>query len=384
MAETTPSLSPVPSTTPTTNLQFELGTVLVVGGCGFLGHHIVRALLNSKACSSVAVISRNPTKNILPEATYHACDISSCNSLLPLLESIRPLIIITTAAPLSTSTYIRDFTSTATETLLACARSTSSVRHFIYCSSSSAVAGAPFSLLRESDATMVPPYSRDNLYGAAKARDDALVLASNDSGCTDGSQSFSTAVIRPSGIIGEGDVQVLANILDILEKGQARLQLGNNTSNFDFVYVGNVADAHVQLALAMVRQEKDPFNSPKVAGEAFFITNGEPMLFWDYLRLAWHFAGDQTPVEKVWVVPIPLVMTIAFLAEWIVWALSWGTRIPEKFTRAKIGMCCKEKTFSIDKATKLLGYVPRVNLEEGTRRGIEWLTADRRRETKVL
>ncbi|MCJ1380901.1 erg26, C-3 sterol dehydrogenase [Xylographa soralifera] len=384
MAETFPSLFPVPSTTSPTSLQVELGTVLVVGGCGFLGYHIVRALLDCKACSSVDVISRNPTKNIIPEATYHACDVSSSNDLLPLLAKIRPHIIITTAAPLSTSTYIRDFTSTATETLLACARSTSTVRHFIYCSSSSAIAGAPFSLLREGDATLVAPYSRDSPYGAAKARDDTLVLASNDLGSSDGSRPFSTAVIRPSGIIGEGDVQVLANILDILEKGQARLQLGSNSSNFDFVYVGNVADAHVQLAMAMVREAKDPLNSPKAAGEAFFITNGEPMLFWDYLRLAWRFAGHQTVAESVWVVPIPLVMTVAFLAEWIIWAVSCGTRTPKKFTRAKIGMCCKEKTFSIDKAEKVLGYVPRVSLEDGTRRGVEWLIADRSKEKKIM
>ena len=126
------------------------------------------------------------------------------------------------------------------------------------------------------------------------------------------------AVLQPSGIIGEGDAQVLANILDILEKGQARLQLGSKSSNFDFVYVGHVADAHVQLAVAMVREAKVPLDSPKVTGEAFFITNGQPILFWDYLRLVWRLAGDQRAAESVWVVPIPLVMTVAFLAEWII------------------------------------------------------------------
>ncbi|MCJ1293409.1 erg26, C-3 sterol dehydrogenase [Xylographa carneopallida] len=384
MADSSPSLSFTSSITPPASPEVELGTVLVGGGCGFLGHHIVRALLDCKACSSVAVISRHPSKNIIPGAVYHACNVTSKNDLLPLLAKIRPHIIITTAAPLSTSTCIRDFQSTATETLLACAKSSPSVRHFIYCSSSSAIAGAPFSLLREADATLVPPHSRDNPYGAAKARDDSLVLASDDSRPTDGSQPFSTAVIRPSGIIGEGDVQVLASILAILENGQARFQLGSNSSHFDFVHVGNVADAHVLLAMAMVREATDPLNSPKAAGEAFFITNGQPMLFWDYLRLVWRFAGHPIAAEIVWVVPIGLVMMVAFLAEWITWALSFGSRIPEKFTRAKIGMCCLEQTFAIDKAERVLGYVPRVSLEEGTRRGVEWLIADRSKEKKIM
>jgi sterol-4alpha-carboxylate 3-dehydrogenase (decarboxylating) len=54
-----------------------LGTVLVIGGCGFLGTNIVKLLLSDPACSSVHVLSRNPTSNLQPGVTYHAGDITN-------------------------------------------------------------------------------------------------------------------------------------------------------------------------------------------------------------------------------------------------------------------------------------------------------------------
>ena len=340
----------------------------------------MRALLDHPAHSTVAVISRTPTQNLFPNVTYHACDISSHSALLTILEIIKPHMIITTASPLvSNLSHQESTTVIGTKNILACASSTPSVRHLIYCSSTTVIGGAPFTLLTEGQAHLLGPTDRSDAYSAAKARADALVLASNNPHPTDGSNPLRTAVLRPCGIVGEGDSTILPAMLATLDEGSQGIEIGPNKTKFDFVYAGNVADAHVQLALAMVREAEDQSGTaPKVAGEAFFITNGQPMMFWDFVRLVWRAAGDETRLESVWVIPMWLARAMAVVTEKIVWAISFGRRKPLKFTTATMDNLSTEKTFSIEKARERFGYVPKVSLEEGVRKGVQNLRENRK------
>lgn len=142
----------------------------------------------------------------------------------------------------------------------------------------------------------------------------------------------------------------------------ARIQLGDGKSKFDFVYAGNVADACVRCAEAMGREEEASVaaeelppgqtsrGEKKVAGEAFFITNGEPIEFWILARLVWRLAGDRTLPDKIIVVPMWLVSFVAWVAEWIVWGVSRGTKRPETFNKSSMENCSLDKTFDIGKA----------------------------------
>ena len=230
------------------------------------------------------------------------------------------------------------------------------------------IAGVPFALVTESNATLVNPFTHHDPYTAAKATADAIVLAANNP------PQLHTAVLRPSGIFGEGDAQVIPGLLNGLDQGMARIQLGDGTSAFDFVYVGNVADACVCCAEAMVREATltlPPTPSKRVSGEAFFITNNSPIKFCGFARLVWSLAGDRTPKEKITVVPMWIVILVAGICEWIVWAVSWGTRRPEKFNRSQMANCSLNRTFCVEKARERLGWEPRVGLEEGAKRGVE-------------
>lgn len=109
-------------------LTIELGTVLVVGGCGFLGWHIVDQLLNFPSendpsailprlqgdarfdyprlsdrypeyKAKVAVVDLRTTINRLPGAEYHDGDITSVESMLAVFRAVKPDVVIHTASP---------------------------------------------------------------------------------------------------------------------------------------------------------------------------------------------------------------------------------------------------------------------------------------------
>ncbi len=141
---------------PDSSAPIALGKVLVVGGCGFLGYHVVDQLLNfpseddlpswntstSKKSSSVdpasltfpTLRSRYPvyektevhvldlrcTRNRLQGATYHEGDICDPDSLLPIFRKVKPEIVINTASPTydSPREILRKVNIEGTKTLL--------------------------------------------------------------------------------------------------------------------------------------------------------------------------------------------------------------------------------------------------------------------------
>ncbi|KAJ7784626.1 C-3 sterol dehydrogenase [Mycena metata] len=117
-----------------------------------------------------------------------------------------------------------------------------------------------------------------------------------------------------------------------------------------------------------------PSTSPlQVAGQAFFITNGEPCYFWDFARLVWHNLDGVFPEKAktrktgVWVLPKEVGMLAAAGAEW--WG--WLTGKDPTFTRFKVSFSCARRWYNIEKARRVLGYEPTVGIEEGVRLMVE-------------
>lgn len=79
----------------------DLGRVVVIGGNGFLGHHIVNQALESWTASSVASIDLRCEKNRNPAAGYRECDITDTERLLSALEDLKPDVVIHTASPVA-------------------------------------------------------------------------------------------------------------------------------------------------------------------------------------------------------------------------------------------------------------------------------------------
>jgi sterol-4alpha-carboxylate 3-dehydrogenase (decarboxylating) len=102
----------------------------------------------------------------------------------------------------------------------------------------------------------------------------------------------------------------------------------------------------------------------------FFITNDEPIQFWDFADYLWKGLGYPTPKIGI---PFLLMYWIAVLVAFIVKILAPIIEIRPAFTPLRVCAAGTERTFNIDKAKKMLGYKPIVSLEEGMKRSLEWL-----------
>lgn len=356
-----------------------LRSVLVVGGCGFLGFHIVRSLLEDPDCSIVSVLSRNPTRNCLPGVAYHAGDISNPEAIRSLLDELKPRVIIHAAAPsghavTSNASVYQETNIKGTANLLACAAQAPFTMAFVYTSTTVVIVGSEQNRADESS-PVLNASSKENEYAKTKAIADTLVLAANDPG-NENEKGLRTACIRLTAMYGERDTQITPNLLGLLRRGENRFQLGDNSNLFDWVHVENAATAHILAAKALLAESARPtekHKASKVSGEAFFITDDAPLPFWDLPRKIWAAAGHPVSSNKVWVIPTKWALRSAVAVEWLVWAFSLGTKRPQTFSRQAIEYCCLTRTYCIDKAKTRLGYVASDNVDLGVQQAVAWV-----------
>ena len=110
-----------------TIISMSVDIVLVTGGCGCVGFHIVQTLL--QASNWLYVISRNSTINRFIAAIYHAGDVTFIETIQIIIGEVQlsvnfhvtspTALIITNAENFYYKAIVTD-----TENLLSCARST--------------------------------------------------------------------------------------------------------------------------------------------------------------------------------------------------------------------------------------------------------------------
>ena len=348
-----------------------LGSVLVVGGCGFLGHRIVKDLLADGSCTSVAVLSRKPEQNRFDGVSYFAGDVTVPADVRRVVNQTKPNVIFNTASPRAYIDHEHAFeyftvNIDGNRNLLDAARAVGTVHAYVYTSSGPIVAGggAAYDHADETYPTLAS-LKKGDPYHLAKAQADELVLAANDR------HGIRTACIRPTAMYGEGDQQMIGNTMDVLKKGQTNVWMGYNDVEMDVVYIGHVARAEVLAAKGLLAGMTDQ-NAPKVDGEAFNITDDHPYPPWTFFRMIWQAAGDKTPLSSVWMMPPWLVIFMTTFAEWWTWIFSFGRLRPTLLVKERMEFVLYTRTYSIQKARDRLGFHPWVDQAEAVKKSVEW------------
>lgn len=319
---------------------------LVTGAGGFLGRYIAEQLLARG--DQVRIFVREPVDELVRlGATTALGDLRDAESVNASIQNIDTVFHVAAVAGIwgPWKHYYETNVLGTQHVIDACQNA--AVQRLIFTSSPSVTfAGRDQCGIDES-----APYPTRWLahYPHTKALAEQLVLAANGRG------GLQTCALRPHLIWGPRDQHLIPRLIERARRGQLR-QVGPGTNLIDAVYVENAATAHLQAADALV-----PGSS--VGGQAYFITNGEPVNCWTWINQILSLAGLPA-VEK------RISLRAAYAAGTALeglWTLLGRTDEPRmtRFLAAQLGT---SHYFDISAARRDLGYVPAVSMAEGMRR----------------
>jgi nucleoside-diphosphate-sugar epimerase len=154
-------------------------------------------------------------------------------------------------------------------------------------------------------------------------------------------------VIRPRLVWGPGDTTILPAVADAVRKGRWAW-IGGGNHRTSTTHVDNVVEG---LLLGAEKGER---------GEAYFVTDGEPQVFRDFITRLLATQGIEMPDRTV---PQPLAGAIAAAGEtaWRVLPLPGQPPI----TRLAYWLASQECTIDISRARRELGYIPVISVDQG-------------------
>jgi nucleoside-diphosphate-sugar epimerase len=198
-----------------------------------------------------------------------------------------------------------------------------------------------------------------------KAIAEGEVLAANEA-------TLRTVALRPHLIWGIGDPHLVPRLLQRARTGRLRIT-GSGCNRVDLVHVENVVDATLlaehALAVSPPADEKEP-GLRRADGRAYFITNGEPVVLWEWINTLLRGLGEPVVTKRISLRTASALGAACELA-WRALPLT-GEPPMTRFVAAELA---KDHWFDISAARRDLGYVPRVGMEQGTAELIESLKA---------
>ena len=328
---------------PVENRHFmrDRGRVVITGATGFIGAHLVRRIQELGA--KVRVLVRpNAHGTSFPMGKIEVAfgDLRDKASMVGLCRDADLVFHLgaTQAFGLRDSEFL-DINVTGTERLIQLARQ-EGVRRFILVSSGGVHhndSGEPVheeSMVRSSNV-----YFESKIQAEAVARD----LYRNDPGCL--------TIVRPSFVYGPGDHRRL-KLYRAVVRG-CFMMIGPGTRFIHPVYCEDLVEG-------LLLSGTDPGR-----GETFLLGGPEVLSLQEFTGVIARAAGVSPPRWKIPVGPVRLAATLCeFLFR------PFGGAPP--LNHRRLGFFLNHRNYDVTKARTLLGFEPRISVEDGVRRTLEW------------
>ena len=320
--------------------------ILVTGATGFLGAYVLKEFIDNY---EIIAIGRNEKKLLQIKNKYNDKNISVMKVDLSDIDDVLKLPnvdIVIHCAALSTvwgnkKEFIND-NVLATKNIVKYSKE-KGVNKIVHISTPSIYTEKKDRFnIKE---TEILEHNKLNYYIETKIMAEKIILdAKND--------TLEVVIIRPKGLIGIGDTSILPRIIESNKKIGIPIFKDKEDILLDMTSVENVAYSILLCA------EKS-----NISGEIFNITNGEPMhkkqlLSYVSKNLGINFKYKLLSFNKIYFVALILE---------IIYKLFKINKEP-LLTKYTVCTLSFSQTLNIEKAVNILGYRPRISLEDEIKR----------------
>ncbi|MGT2828388.1 NAD-dependent epimerase/dehydratase family protein [Streptococcus hillyeri] len=318
--------------------------VLVTGATGFLGKYIIEELVS--AGYQLVAFGRNETIGrslVSPQVTFVKGDLANLENVRKAAQGVE---MIVHAGALSDvwGPWQQFYESNVLGTqniLTVCDEF--EIKRLVHISSPSIYAKASHQFNVTEDGA--PLENNLNYYIKSKLMAEHLVTQS----------TVPYVILRPRGLFGVGDVSIVPRLLRTNDTIGIPL-LNGGQQLVDMTCVENVAYA-IRLCL-----EHD-----KALGQIYNLTNDEPMPFKDLLDLFFKASGNRPHYRKLPAKPLEVLVS---LIESIFLKCRFKKEPP--LTRYTFYLLAYSQTLSIAKIKRELGYHPKLTIEEGVQKYVDY------------
>jgi nucleoside-diphosphate-sugar epimerase len=190
------------------------------------------------------------------------------------------------------------------------------------------------------------PYNPGDIYQKTKVDAEKVVFQAHRE------HGLPAVILRPVGIYGPGDGRFLK-----LFRGVARRRfpmIGSGRVYYHLTHVEDVARGFIRAA-----------ETPEAVGQAFILAGKDYTTVKELVDLIARKAGARPPWLRVPAGPV-------YLAAVVCEAVCRRLGIEPPLHRRRLDFFLKDRAFRIDKAGKILGWEPQVDLERGIGQTLDW------------
>ncbi len=312
----------------------------MAGGAGFIGSHVIRHLQSLGAKLRIFDLS---VPHEMRNHDFIEADITDRNAVEQAVRGVD--VVINAAALVQEGGSFEIFRRINVEGAVRLAESArrAGAKAFVQFSSVMVYGFDYPAMVRETG----PFGGNENPYCQTKIEGELALLQMHRPG------SFEILILRPGDVYGPGSIPWVIRPYRLMKKRQFMLVDGG-AGTINHLYIDNLVDAMILLL------EKNAF------GRAYNVTDGARTTFREFFRRIAHHAG----IKRLPSLPYRTAKILAGVTGFFYRLLG---KTPDTSSDS-VDFVIRPHPVSVEALTAL-GFVPRVGLDEGMRRTLEWLSS---------